>query len=77
MKDIERLQAALGKLQADWTESERVRQELANALTSLQASLQSCKEEAAEKARRARFYGLVVGVGMMVIIWVTIKVINK
>ena len=68
LKDIEDLQAALATLQADWSESERMRKALEHTLTSLQASLQSCREEAKKTTRRAGIIGLAVGlgVGMMV-----------
>lgn len=64
LKDIEDLQAALATLQADWTESERMRKALEHTLTSLQASLQSCREEAKKTTRRAGIVGLAVGVGV-------------
>ncbi len=64
LKDIEDLQAALATLQADWTESERMRKALEHTLTSLQASLQSCREESKKNTRRAGIVGLAVGVGV-------------
>ena len=64
LKNIEDLQAALATLQADWTESERMRKALEHTLTSLQASLQSCREESKKNTRRAGIVGLAVGVGV-------------
>ena len=68
LKDIEDLQAALATLQADWTESERMRKALEHTLTSLQASLQSCSEEAKKNTRRAGIMGLAVGVGVEIMV---------
>jgi chromosome segregation ATPase len=68
LKDIEGLQAALATLQADWTESERMRKALEHTLTSLQASLQSCSEEAKKTTRRAGIIGLAVGVGVGIMV---------
>jgi len=70
LKDIENLQATLGKLQADWTESERMRLELASALKILQASLQSCREEATKSISKAGIVGLAVGLVLGVVIGV-------
>jgi DNA anti-recombination protein RmuC len=72
LKDIEDLQAALGTLQADWSESERMRKALEHTLTSLQASLQSCREEAKRGIRRAGIIGLAVGVGVGMMVGVII-----
>jgi len=68
LKDIEDLQAALATLQADWSESERMRKALEHTLTSLQASLQSCSEEAKKNTRRAGIIGLAVGVGVGIMV---------
>ena len=73
LKDIEDLQAALATLQVDWTESERMRKALEHILTSLQASLQSCREEAKKNTRRAVIIGLAVGVGVGMIISLAIR----
>jgi chromosome segregation ATPase len=57
------LEEKLASLQTDWELSEKLRQELAATLTSLQRSLQSCREET-RRARRAmleRCAGLAVG----------------
>lgn len=72
LKNIEDLQAALATLQADWTESERMRKALEHTLTSLQASLQSCREEAKKNTRRAGIIGLAVGVGVGMMVGVII-----
>jgi chromosome segregation ATPase len=73
LSDIERLQAALATLQADWTESERMRKALEHTLTNLQASLQSCREEAKKNTRRAGIIGLAMGVLATTIIMNTIR----
>jgi len=72
LNDMESLQAALGTLQADWRESERMRRDLENALTSLQASLQSCSEEAKKNTRRAGIVGLAEGVGVGIMIGIVV-----
>jgi DNA anti-recombination protein RmuC len=64
LQDIANLQKMLATLQADWTESERMRKALEHTLTSLQASLQNCREEAKKNTRRAGIIGLAVGVGV-------------
>lgn len=62
------LEAQLASLQTDWEQSEKLRLELANALTSLQSSLQRCSEEAKAKARRAAIVGFAAGVAVGIVV---------
>jgi chromosome segregation ATPase len=66
------LEEKLASLQTDWELSEKLRQELAATLTSLRRSLQSCREEATAKARRAMLGGVAAGLAvgaLMTLLW--------
>lgn len=76
LKNIESLQAALGTLQTDWSESEKMRRELENALASLQASLKSCREEAKAKSRKAILRGFLIGASAGLLFGLTVEILK-
>lgn len=73
---IEQLQARLETLQTDWKESERMRMELLATLTSLQASLQSCREEAKAQAHKALLTGFLIGASAGLLFGLTVGILK-